>query len=78
MIRSNSATMDQSGKEACVRAKHRPSGRPEHAQVMGLCARRSSLTSASSAPLDKEHPHQPTFAERVAEDPEGEKRNEHQ
>jgi hypothetical protein len=29
-------------------------------------------------PLDKKHPRQPTFAERVAEDSESKKRNEHQ
>src|SRR4249920_1987370 len=29
-------------------------------------------------PLDKEHPRQPAFAERLAEDAEGEIRNEHQ
>ena len=28
--------------------------------------------------LDKEHPHQPAFPERLAEDPKSEIRNEHQ
>jgi hypothetical protein len=36
------------------------------------------LLSLHRLPLDEEHPRQPAFAERVAEDAEGEKRNEHQ
>jgi hypothetical protein len=43
----------------------------------GVCAS-LPLLSLHRLPLNKEHPLQPAFAERVAGDAEGEKRNEHQ